>query len=297
MKLIYSIIIISLLFLHSTDSAKSNTTICDSTVCYFPLEVGNYWIYYPTLFDSNLIVTKSIFDTTSISDTLYYLFGTEMSSAQLIRSDSSGRIYKRFNNKEVLWFDFALPNDSSYHYDIPLLEDWMYFVTIERDISVDTYAGRFENCILLFFDIADVRDDEHLYYFAPGIGIIAEFGNTISQTLYSAKIDSQIVTKVNYKDIQTSLFRLNQNHPNPFNPTTTISYQLPVTSNVELTIFCITGQKITTLVSEQQQAGNHRFEWDGSDFTSGVYFYRLSANNAKGEGMNFVETKKLILLK
>jgi len=92
-------------------------------------------------------------------------------------------------------------------------------------------------------------------------------------------------------------FALHQNYPNPFNSSTTISYQLPVTSNVELTVYSITGQNITTLVSEQQQAGNHRFEWDAGDLASGVYFYRLVAKDSNSNGKSFVETKKLILLK
>ena len=65
----------------------------------------------------------------------------------------------------------------------------------------------------------------------------------------------------------------------------------------EVIIRSITGQKMSTLVSEQQQAGIRRFEWDGSDMASGVYFYRLTADDSKGERQNFVNTKKLILLK
>jgi len=77
-----------------------------------------------------------------------------------------------------------------------------------------------------------------------------------------------------------------------------VSYQLPIASQVELTIFCFTGQKISTLVSEQQQAGNRRFEWDGGNLASGVYFYRLTAGDpSTSAGQDFVETKKLVLLK
>jgi hypothetical protein len=108
------------------------------------------------------------------------------------------------------------------------------------------------------------------------------------------------ITHVN-NEIKNSVipdfYKLGQNYPNPFNPKTTISYQLPVNSQVELTIYGITGQKITTLVSEQQQPGNYRYEWDASSKASGVYFYRLSADDPKGTGESFVETKKLILLK
>ena len=92
-------------------------------------------------------------------------------------------------------------------------------------------------------------------------------------------------------------FALYQNYPNPFNAATTISYQLPITSHVELSIYSITGQKIETLISEQQQAGYHRFEWDGSDMASGVYFYRLSTFDPAEKGIGFVETRKFVLLK
>ena len=65
----------------------------------------------------------------------------------------------------------------------------------------------------------------------------------------------------------------------------------------EVIIRSITGQKMSRLVSEQLQAGNRRFEWDGSDMASGVYFYRLTADDSKGVRQSFVKTKKLILLK
>jgi len=85
-------------------------------------------------------------------------------------------------------------------------------------------------------------------------------------------------------------FKLNNNYPNPFNPTTTIGYQLPAVSDVELSIYNLTGQKVATLVSERQNAGYHKVEWDASGFASGLYYYRLEA----GE---FLDVKKMILLR
>lgn len=87
-----------------------------------------------------------------------------------------------------------------------------------------------------------------------------------------------------------SKYMLHQNYPNPFNPKTVISYQLPVASDITLSIYSITGQKVATLVSEIQTPGNHKYEWDASNMASGVYYYRLTADN-------FVGMKKLILLK
>jgi len=86
-------------------------------------------------------------------------------------------------------------------------------------------------------------------------------------------------------------FGLSQNYPNPFNPTTTISYQLPSISKINLSIYNILGQKLTTLVAEKQPAGSYKAVWDASGIASGVYFYRLETQQG------LVETRKLVLLK
>ena len=83
---------------------------------------------------------------------------------------------------------------------------------------------------------------------------------------------------------------LNQNYPNPFNTKTRISYQLATNSDVELSIYNLLGQKVATLVKKKQTAGSYKIKWDASNFSSGVYLYRLQAGN-------FIETKKLVVLK
>ena len=86
-----------------------------------------------------------------------------------------------------------------------------------------------------------------------------------------------------------SNFGLNQNYPNPFNPSTTVSFTLPVTSEYELAIFNVNGQKVTTFTGHHE-AGMVEIEWNASDMASGVYFYRLTAGS-------FTDTKKMVLLK
>jgi hypothetical protein len=85
-------------------------------------------------------------------------------------------------------------------------------------------------------------------------------------------------------------YSLSQNYPNPFNPLTTINYELPITNYVELSIYNLLGQKVAMLVNKKQAAGRHQVQWDGRNFASGVYYYRLTAGS-------FVETKKLVLLR
>ncbi|MCS6988917.1 MAG: alpha/beta hydrolase-fold protein, partial [Chloroherpetonaceae bacterium] len=82
------------------------------------------------------------------------------------------------------------------------------------------------------------------------------------------------------------------NYPNPFNPTTTIAYELSTTSDVRLELFDVLGRKVATLVNERQSAGAHRLVFDASrlSLASGAYFCQLRAND-------FLETKKMLLLK
>lgn len=80
------------------------------------------------------------------------------------------------------------------------------------------------------------------------------------------------------------------NYPNPFNPTTEISFSLPSASHVKLEVFNVMGQKVATVVDKHLEAGDHSVTWDGSQVASGVYFYRLDAGD-------FSTTRKMILLK
>jgi flagellar hook capping protein FlgD len=86
------------------------------------------------------------------------------------------------------------------------------------------------------------------------------------------------------------------NFPNPFNPETTITYEIRESDNIELSIFGINGQKIKTLIKSKRPSGRHIIMWDGTDdaglkVTSGIYFYKLTTN------AGYSNTKKMILLK
>jgi Secretion system C-terminal sorting domain/Thrombospondin type 3 repeat len=97
-----------------------------------------------------------------------------------------------------------------------------------------------------------------------------------------------------YHVLRPLRFQLYDNYPNPFNPTTTISYDLAQTANVTIDIFNVLGQRVVTLVDEQQETGRHQVIWDvdanGQTVASGIYYYRIQA----GE---FIQTKKMVLVK
>ena len=90
-------------------------------------------------------------------------------------------------------------------------------------------------------------------------------------------------------------YKLSQNYPNPFNPSTTIAFSLPQASSVTLAIYDINGRRVQTLVEKTVPAGNYEAVWDGRDHngmeaSSGIYFYRLQAEN-------LVKEKKMVLMR
>ena len=87
-----------------------------------------------------------------------------------------------------------------------------------------------------------------------------------------------------------SEFSLSQNYPNPFNPTTNIRFDLPKNGFVKLILFDALGREVATLVNEKLTPGTYDVNWNGSSYTSGVYYYKLIAGD-------FVETRKMILIK
>lgn len=86
------------------------------------------------------------------------------------------------------------------------------------------------------------------------------------------------------------VYELENNYPNPFNPSTVISWQSPVGSYQTLKIYDVLGNEVATLVDEFRNAGRYEVTFDATQLSSGVYFYRLQAGS-------FVETRKMILLK
>ena len=83
---------------------------------------------------------------------------------------------------------------------------------------------------------------------------------------------------------------LHQNYPNPFNPITSITFELPVDSDVQLSIYNLTGKKVRTLIHEIKETGKHTIQLNGNNLSSGIYFYALDTPSNK-------LVKKLVLIK
>jgi hypothetical protein len=143
-------------------------------------------------------------------------------------------------------------------------------------------------------DLCEMMDDDYYYYdcfemlsMMLGIediqDIVMEFDMTMSYVGELAVLENGIVPET---------VHLYSNYPNPFNPVTTIRFDIPVETyqNTSLQIFDITGRMVETLVNKKLEPGQHEIQWNASQHSSGVYFLRMNA-------VSFTKTQKMILLK
>jgi len=107
----------------------------------------------------------------------------------------------------------------------------------------------------------------------------------------SIKLKYDVTVDLDDSEVELpTVFALEQNFPNPFNPTTTIKYQIPELSFIMLKVYDVLGNEVATLVNEEKPQGVYTIEFEGSKLTSGVYFYKLRAGT-------YIETKKMLLIK
>ena len=142
--------------------------------------------------------------------------------------------------------------------------------------TYDAYVGNFPN---------NIWDEDHF----PFTKSAADDGGTIVQgwgvRFTDNSGDDEFLTSVTPAE-----FRLSQNYPNPFNPVTTIDFYLSNPAEVELTVFNIMGEEIGKIYAGFLSEGDHSFDFRGDNLTSGIYFYKLTADG-------FIDLKKMILLK
>jgi predicted phosphodiesterase len=162
--------------------------------------------------------------------------------------------------------------------------------TLHQNASFDGDNGRWTPDSIFHeqsngYVLVEVDDDDVQFTWKHRVApFVFEFGGDSSQFLATALEDPQIL----------ATFELYQNYPNPFNPVTMITYQLPITSEVDLSIYNILGEKVATLIYGMKPAGNHQVEWDATGHASGVYIYRLSAESI---ARSVVQARKLVLLR
>ncbi len=131
--------------------------------------------------------------------------------------------------------------------------------------------------------------NENLYGMAmvsPDTGYICSWSGKILKTT-----NGGTVTAVGGENENVSGYSLEQNYPNPFNPTTSIDYTLPLSADVEIKVYDISGNEVSSVFKGRQQAGSHSVIFDGRGLSSGIYFYALFSDGLK------IQTRKMMLIK
>ena len=176
----------------------------------------------------------------------------------------------------------------------PAQQDSIFIWDISDSVwTSQVLSGRGVNTASNYWGVVSAKIvNNKVNVFIPG----GFFPTTVNTTKLFALTDSAgcIITGTGSNVISSIPvhFMLEQNYPNPFNPVTKINYELRFKDfeSVSLKIFDALGREVATLVNQKQKAGSYEVEFNGSNLSSGVYFYKLEAGN-------FVDTKRMILLK
>lgn len=162
-----------------------------------------------------------------------------------------------------------------------------YSFMISRNVNFTDTAYSSTSDTTFFVLPTNTLEINTLYYWKVRSQDSVGFG------IYSApwSFRSRLTGNINMmSEIIPSDYKLFSNYPNPFNPTTKIKFDLPKSSFVKINVFDITGKMINEIVNMNLNAGSYETEFNGSNLSSGIYYYRIEAGN-------FVETKKMILIK
>lgn len=294
---------------------------------YFPLKIGNYWVYHYTasgfMYYVEYDYADRISDTLRINSHLYYKFvNTYDTSITYYRVDSlSGILYK---------YQYSGCYDPNHEIAIDSLNSSLgnSFAAPCISIIINCTDTTLQNLFGHTFRKKKFEQSNYITFYSRlylyGIG---SYKNTFnvnagghsygeSSTLKGCIIDGITygdlsITGNNYVSSNYPLeFNLSQNYPNPFNPQTKIKFDIPanvkgLTSNVKLVVYDLLGREVATLVNEELKPGTYEADWDASNFSSGVYFYKIifrqagssTGDPSTGSGQVYTETKKMVLMK
>ena len=304
-----------ILFIVFTGFTISQTDSLVEALKYYPINKGNYWEYKEYFWQFPYPMDSSAYSILIVGDTI---LPNNYNYQILLKKDIpdigySTNIYERVDSLTGCVYRYSgdtLLNNSEYLIDSLLAQPGDYFAgsrtgysSFGNGIFSTLCLDEYEDTVLgLITDVKELQDQSFIpglnYTLAKGLGFVSsiscEFscGSTI---LVYALVDSNEYgrTITGVKNKQSNLpnkYILYQNFPNPFNPSTTISFSLPEESKVKLLIYNIKGELIQTLINKNLKSGRYQIKFDASEYSSGLYFYTLITNQ-------IILSKKMLLIK
>ena len=183
------------------------------------------------------------------------------------------------------WGAHAVFAGHDHTYERLVVDDLTYFVNGLGGRSRYSFPNVLPESIVRYND-----DYGAMLLEASETELVCKFINIEGDLIDSCKITRSPTSLAIDNKNHLKRFSLAQNFPNPFNPTTNISYSIPESEVVSLKIFNSLGEEVSTLVNEEKTAGSYNVEFNATGLPSGIYFYMLRAGN-------FIETRKIVLIK
>jgi len=288
-----------------------------NAVRYFPLRVGNYWVYsvFGYVCCGYYRFSERVIDTLVTNGHKYFKVRTVYSNnyqpyEEFLRVDSvEGNVRVYVTSNSCSWLTNEMSRDSlsarfrdSSMYECSYMQG--FGVRCIDDSSYITHCGlsrRIKRFLWTnYFEAWQTRT------FAQDIGFISSHYQAVQNytdiNLIGFIINGVVcgdTTLTGIKKIASEIpenFSLYQNYPNPFNPVTRVRFSVPLNKGgerglyIRLLIFDLLGREIATLVNESLPPGTYEVEWDGTNYPSGVYYYTLSAES-------FKQTKRMVLIR
>ncbi len=324
MKFLVVIIFSIILYSNSSNIYSYDLTYTN----YFPLQIGNVWIYKCTAIGMACDCIKKykfkITSSVSLNGKIYFIFqknginincpwnycdGPTIYYDTLRIDSSSGNIYKYStigcsNSPNEILHDSLKANLNDTIRNYCGVSQYRYICLDTNPRNILGFTSRFKSFSESQFETGYGRA------YAYGFGLTVSGYGSIRCSQNSELIGC-VINGVIYGDtsmivgiipISTEIpdkFELQQNYPNPFNPSTKIKFDNPPSplsergdrgGFVKLIVYDAIGREVQTLVNEQLQPGSYEVEWNAADFPSGVYYYKL-------ETESFTQTKKMLLIK
>ena len=256
---------------------------------YWPIQIGNKWL---TCNDSFFVENEILRYARDFPPEPVFVYSqiefskpAKIDTNRLVKIDSNSVVENwRCGNwcgyncsiylKNGIIVDFAISENDSFATNPGSINSkWIKLISADSTVTVP--AGTFEHCYV--FSNGDI--------YAPNVGPIKDLVYAKVNGVEYGTYPSELTSVEIIKEHPPTDFALFQNHPNPFNNTTVINFNLPEPAEIKLTIFDVTGKEVKTILNSHLSAGSHSVRWDGTDnywrpVASGLYFIRLQTGQS-----------------